>query len=123
MAIETLRLIRYGALALIAILVLGWIAVGLGVVDVGGRAPVEGKFAIGSPVVGSFKLTDQNGQTVTEADVVGRPSVVFFGFIYCPEVCPTTMASLCVVFPSRKRCRSPAGSCPLRRRTCAGSAT
>jgi protein SCO1/2 len=94
MAIETLRLIRYGALALIAILVLGWIAVGLGVVDVGGRAPVEGKFAIGSPVVGSFKLTDQNGQTVTEADVVGRPSVVFFGFIYCPEVCPTTMASL-----------------------------
>jgi protein SCO1 len=94
MAIETLRLIRYGALALIAILVVGWIAVGLGLVDVGGRAPAEGKFAIGSPVVGSFTLTDQNGQTVTEADMAGRPAVVFFGFIFCPEVCPTTMASL-----------------------------
>jgi protein SCO1/2 len=94
MAIETLRIIRYGALALIAILVVGWIAVGLGVVDVGGRVPVEGKFAIGSPVVGSFKLTDQNGVAVSEADVLGRPAVVFFGFTYCPEVCPTTLASL-----------------------------
>lgn len=96
MAIEALRIIRYSVLALIAILVLGSIAVGLGVVDVGGRTVAEGKFAIGSPVVGSFSLIDQNGQTVTEADMLGRPAVVFFGFVYCPEVCPTTMASLTV---------------------------
>jgi protein SCO1/2 len=94
MAIETLRLIRYGAFALIAVLALGWIAVGLGLVDVGGRVPIEGKFAIGSPVVASFKLTDHNGQAVSEADMLGRPAVVFFGFTYCPLVCPTTMASL-----------------------------
>lgn len=93
MAIETLRIVRYGALALIAILVLGWIAVGLGL-NVGGRAPVEGRFAIGSPVVGAFKLTDHEGQAVSEADMLGRPAVVFFGFTYCPEVCPTTMVSL-----------------------------
>lgn len=94
MTIETLRLIRYGAFALIALLALGWIVVGLGLVDVGGRAPVEGKFAIGSPVVASFKLTDHNGRAVSEADLLGRPAVVFFGFTYCPEVCPTTMISL-----------------------------
>lgn len=43
--------------------------------------------AIGGP----FRLTDQNGKSVTEADFKGHPSLVFFGFTNCPEVCPTTL--------------------------------
>ena len=43
--------------------------------------------AIGGP----FKLTDQNGQTVTDQDLKGRPFLVFFGFTHCPDVCPTTL--------------------------------
>lgn len=43
--------------------------------------------AIGGP----FRLTDQNGGTVTEQDVKGAPFLVFFGFTHCPEVCPTTL--------------------------------
>jgi protein SCO1/2 len=43
--------------------------------------------AIGGP----FKLTDQNGKTITEKDLKGHPSLVFFGFTHCPEVCPTTL--------------------------------
>src|SRR6266700_416176 len=43
--------------------------------------------AIGGP----FRLTDQDGRTVTEQDLKGHPSLVFFGFTHCPDVCPTTL--------------------------------
>jgi protein SCO1/2 len=43
--------------------------------------------AIGGP----FRLTDQDGRIVTEEDLKGRPSLVFFGFTHCPDVCPTTL--------------------------------
>lgn len=38
-----------------------------------------------------FALTDQTGKPVTEAAFRGQPTVVFFGFTHCPEVCPTTL--------------------------------
>jgi protein SCO1 len=54
----------------------------------GGPAPITNAQAtIGGP----FRLTDQNGKTVTDADFKGHPSLVFFGFTNCPEVCPTTL--------------------------------
>ncbi len=43
--------------------------------------------AIGGP----FRLTDQDGHEVTEQALLGRPSLVFFGFTHCPDVCPTTL--------------------------------
>ena len=43
---------------------------------------------------GPFKLTDTQGRTVTEASLKGRPQAIFFGFTRCPEVCPTTLATL-----------------------------
>jgi protein SCO1 len=51
-------------------------------------APVAQQIAaIGGP----FKLTDQNGQAVTDQDLKGHPFLVFFGFTHCPDVCPTTL--------------------------------
>lgn len=41
-----------------------------------------------------FNLLDQDGQPVTLADLRGRPSLLFFGFTQCPDVCPTTLALL-----------------------------
>jgi len=41
-----------------------------------------------------FTLVDQRGDEITEAAFRGRPSAVFFGFTYCPEVCPTTLFEL-----------------------------
>jgi protein SCO1/2 len=46
-----------------------------------------GPSAIGGP----FKLIDQNGKPVTDEDIKGRPSLVFFGYTHCPDVCPTTL--------------------------------
>ena len=43
--------------------------------------------AIGGP----FKLTDQNGKVVTDQDLKGRPTLMFFGFTNCPDVCPTAL--------------------------------
>lgn len=48
----------------------------------------------GEPFGAPFTLTDQNGKPVTEAAFRGQPSVVFFGFTHCPEVCPTTLFEL-----------------------------
>jgi protein SCO1/2 len=42
-------------------------------------------------VGGPFRLTDQDGHVMTEEDLKGRPSLVFFGFTHCPDVCPTTL--------------------------------
>jgi protein SCO1/2 len=44
-----------------------------------------------SAVGGAFKLTDQNGATVTDTDLKGKPFLVFFGFTHCPDICPTTL--------------------------------
>lgn len=44
-----------------------------------------------STVGGPFRLVDQDGKTVTEADLKGRPTLVFFGFTHCPDVCPTAL--------------------------------
>lgn len=38
-----------------------------------------------------FELVDQDGQPITEAAFEGHPSLLFFGFTHCPEVCPTTV--------------------------------
>ena len=50
--------------------------------------------AIGGP----FRLTNQNGTTVTEQDLKGAPFLVFFGFTHCPEVCPTTLFEISEIF-------------------------
>lgn len=39
-----------------------------------------------------FALASTKGGIFTEADLKGRPSLVFFGYTFCPDVCPTTLA-------------------------------
>lgn len=43
---------------------------------------------------GPFALTDQNGRRVTEADFKGRYRLMFFGFVNCPDVCPTGLQTV-----------------------------
>ena len=39
-----------------------------------------------------FALTSTKGGSFTQADLVGTPSLIFFGYTFCPDVCPTTLA-------------------------------
>ncbi|TGS11997.1 SCO family protein [Mesorhizobium sp. M2E.F.Ca.ET.209.01.1.1] len=52
------------------------------------------KLYSGEPYGAPFTLVDQKGAPITEAAFRGHPSVVFFGFTHCPEVCPTTLFEL-----------------------------
>jgi protein SCO1/2 len=63
------------------------LAIGLGVTLwlVGPRAVSAS--AIGGP----FQLVDQTGQTVSDKSLKGKPTIIFFGFTHCPDVCPTAL--------------------------------
>lgn len=54
------------------------------------RTWTTGQAAIGGP----FTLTDQNGKPFTDKDLLGKFSLVFFGFTYCPDVCPVAQQNV-----------------------------
>jgi protein SCO1/2 len=61
-----------------------------------GRSPSP--IAMPSAVGGPFNLVDQNGKSITDQDMKGKPFLVFFGFTHCPDVCPTTLFDVSEVF-------------------------
>jgi protein SCO1 len=58
---------------------------------------------------GPFRLVDQNGRTVTEADLKGKWALVYFGFTHCEDTCPTVLNNLALALdrlgPERDRVR------------------
>jgi protein SCO1 len=56
----------------------------------GGDAPPLAGAALGGP----FALTDQAGRAVTDRSYDGRYRAVYFGYTYCPDICPTTLQVL-----------------------------
>lgn len=59
-----------------------------------GRTVGEGQATIGGP----FVLVDQNGRTRTDADFHGRFLLIYFGYSFCPDVCPTTLQEMSDAF-------------------------
>lgn len=53
----------------------------------GSPSALVGEALVGGP----FMMTNQDGKRVTEKDFLGRYMLVFFGFTYCPDVCPTEL--------------------------------
>ncbi|MGY4367343.1 protein SCO1/2 [Bradyrhizobium sp. LB1.3] len=53
----------------------------------GGVSKVAQPAAIGGP----FQLTDQNGKAFTDKNLKGKPTLIFFGYTHCPDVCPTSL--------------------------------
>jgi protein SCO1/2 len=51
----------------------------------------EGQVA-GGDIGGPFTLVDAGGRTVTDRDIVTEPSILYFGFATCPDVCPLDLA-------------------------------
>jgi protein SCO1/2 len=54
----------------------------------GTQIPASPSAELGGP----FSLTDQNGMRRTDRDFRGKYMLIFFGYTYCPDVCPTTLA-------------------------------
>jgi protein SCO1 len=69
----------FGGSLVIGLLLMFWV--------LGGARGIATPVAIGGP----FQLTDQSGATVTEKSLQGHPSLIFFGFTHCPDVCPTSL--------------------------------
>lgn len=90
-----MRIILPVAAALVALVFGAWLSVL--VFDPSGRSDAVsgdlggvGQAAIGGP----FTLINQNGETVTEAMLEGKPSLIYFGYTFCPDFCPSELANM-----------------------------
>src|ERR1700746_1678177 len=52
--------------------------------------------ALASAIGGPFQLVDKNGKTVTDADLKGKWSLIYFGYTHCPDACPTALNDISI---------------------------
>lgn len=78
------------AAALVAFIVLGPVACGPSVTEAPARCATSGIDRVGGPIA----LVDQSGAPVTEATFAGAPTLLYFGFANCPDICPTSLQTL-----------------------------
>lgn len=75
-----------------------WLVAALGLtvaLTVGGFTLMDsGTQARHAGLGGPFTLTDDLGRKVTQASLLGKPAVIYFGYTFCPEICPTTLLDL-----------------------------
>ena len=76
-------------------MVVGAMAVALSLAACGRSSQTGGVASSGEALVGGpFQLVDQNGRPTDQTVLKGKWSAVFFGYTYCPDVCPTTLQAL-----------------------------
>jgi protein SCO1/2 len=84
------RQLRIRALAMVAVLLLviagaGWYLTA--------SAPPRGNLS-GAAIEGRFNLVDENGRPVTERSYAGKWRLMYFGYTFCPDICPTDTAAI-----------------------------
>lgn len=63
----------------------------------GGAGPSTEPPLQGARIGGAFTLADQNGKTVRDSDFAGKYRLVYFGYTFCPDICPTDMLKVTAV--------------------------
>ncbi len=86
---RTLLLVFFGAVAILAAL-----AVWHWTENDGAGMLGSFKATSGASIGGPFTLTDHEGNAVTEADFLGHHTLVYFGYTFCPDVCPMELQSI-----------------------------
>lgn len=91
--LKKIRWLAYGA---VAVLLAGWALVWTGVLRLGPEG--DGLLGIATPggvtIGGPFTLVDTTGKPTSDADFRGRWMLVYFGYTFCPDVCPTELQSV-----------------------------
>lgn len=59
-----------------------------------GDAPLSEAPLAGARIGGPFSLTDQDGKTVTDKDFAGQYRIIYFGYTFCPDVCPVDVQKI-----------------------------
>lgn len=54
----------------------------------------------GARIGGPFTLVDQNGKAVRDSDFAGKYRIVYFGYSYCPDVCPVDVQNIALAMRS-----------------------
>lgn len=89
-----LKMIRWLAFGSIAALFVGWGLVWTGAVKLAGAPAIGVTVPGGVSIGGPFALVDSAGKPVTDADFRGRWMLVYFGYTFCPDVCPTELQTV-----------------------------
>ncbi|MGH6942890.1 MAG: SCO family protein [Geminicoccaceae bacterium] len=82
------RLLVYGLASLLLVVAIGGVAWYL--MPSQGTEAGQGRVPIGGP----FSLIDQHGKRVTNHDFAGRYMLIYFGYTYCPDICPLSLANM-----------------------------
>lgn len=86
------RLLRIGVLSMFGLI----IAVGIAWIEVNGKGSDMNRLrpVAGDQFGGAYSLTDQNGNTITNESFPGQYKLIYFGFTYCPAICPTELSKI-----------------------------
>lgn len=91
---ETIKRIRRTVILCAAAMAIGG---GIGLIQLGleGKNNGTGLMEVaGADIGGPFTLVNQDGKTVTEKDYAGKYKLIYFGFTYCPAICPTELQKI-----------------------------
>lgn len=99
-----LRVIRFAATSLLVLVLVGWGLAWFAARDpdgLAGRTLARVSSAIGlggdtaaASIGGPFQLVDSTGKTVTDQDYRGHWMLIYFGYTFCPDVCPTELQTI-----------------------------
>ena len=74
--------------AIVALLLIAAIAATAALIFLAARPAAEAPPLAGAPIGGAFALTDQDGRRVSNDSLKGRYRLMYFGYSFCPDVCP-----------------------------------